>query len=78
MKKASAYAEWVNTLDKLPNERTKVLIATDNGVQTAKRITGYFGSVLWESTVDGSVRWSRSEVTHWMPLPAAPKERADP
>lgn len=63
-----ANPEWIKCSERMPEGETQVLIATEHGeIAIAKRWNG---------------RWSISclphdenlcKITHWMPLPAAPK-----
>lgn len=71
--------EWIKTTDRFPVTGSLCLIVWDNTVQT----TAYRRSGLGYNCVDGYV-WGAAhgegdaipddEVTHWQPLPAAPKE----
>ena len=60
-------SEWISVKDRVPANRAKVLICTrsKNGVRNID--IGYWG-------IDHFIHRCPAEVTHWMPLPALPKE----
>lgn len=62
---------WISIKDKLPEPRTNVLVAFDNGNTWC----------LWQDWANGDPRtcfeYGQDDVetvTHWMPMPEAPKE----
>lgn len=59
---------WIDVNERLPEENTHVIIATDDG--------HVFGCLY---TYDGWDLWEGNEVniTHWQPFPESPKERGD-
>lgn len=81
--KAQAAPEWILVEDKLPTENGNYLVCIDGDVfyLTAKWVKNHFkflarGYGLTEDFTD----WRYCEgvkVTHWMTLPAAPKEPAN-
>lgn len=56
--------EWVSVKDRLPEENTTVIVATDNGV-VFQCLYSYDGWDLWD---DNDVN-----ITHWQYLPQPPK-----
>ena len=58
--------EWVSVADKIPPDQEEVLVLTQskNGVRNVDK--GYW-------SLDHFIHRGRSEVTHWMPMPAQPK-----
>ena len=54
--------EWISVKDRLPEDGIKVLVAYNTGYVTTGR--QWFG------------KWNGEGITHWMPLPPAPKEDA--
>ena len=56
--------EWVSVKDRLPEENTTVIVATDNGV-VFQCLYSYDGWDLWD---DNDVN-----ITHWQPMPQPPK-----
>lgn len=59
--------EWISVEDRLPEDYNKYLLLLDNG-----RITiGWYHECAMQFIEDGIVVVNR--VTHWMPLPEAPK-----
>ena len=56
--------EWVSVKDKLPEENTTVIVATDNGI-VFQCLYAYDGWDLWD---DNDVN-----ITHWQPMPQPPK-----
>lgn len=56
--------EWVSVEDRLPEENTTVIVATDDGV-VFQCLYSYDGWDLWD---DNDVN-----ITHWQPMPQPPK-----
>ena len=56
--------EWVSVEDRLPEENTTVIVATDNGI-VFQCLYSYDGWDLWD---DNDVN-----ITHWQPMPKPPK-----
>lgn len=52
--------EWVSVEDRLPEENTTVIVATDNGI-VFQCLYSYDGWDLWD---DNDVN-----ITHWQPMP---------
>ena len=61
--------EWISVKDRLPEEGTKALCHLKRG-EYWKAVWDDCGDDLWS---DGEAWCSNGEVTHWMPLPPAPK-----
>lgn len=59
--------QWVRCSERLPEEGRTVLV--DGGI--ARRIGSGWVTGMEEPMF---TRWIQWDVTHWMPLPAAPKE----
>lgn len=66
--------KWIPVNERLPELRTKVLCCGERGgrfiAELAVSVFGPKNSVYWDRK-NGKLC---SKVTHWMPLPAAPKE----
>lgn len=60
--------DWISVRDRLPEDQVEVLVATrsKNGVRNIDK--GYLA-------IDHFIHRGCAEVTHWMPMPALPKER---
>ena len=56
--------EWVSVEDRLPEENTTVIVATDDGI-VFQCLYSYDGWDLWD---DNDVN-----ITHWQPMPQPPK-----
>ena len=56
--------EWVSVDDRLPEENTAVIVATDNGI-VFQCLYAYDGWDLWDG--------NEVNITHWQPLPHPPK-----
>lgn len=56
--------EWVSVKDRLPEENTTVIVATDDGI-VFQCLYSYDGWDLWD---DNDVN-----ITHWQPMPQPPK-----
>ena len=56
--------EWVSVEDRLPEENTTVIVATDNGI-VFQCLYAYDGWNLWEG--------NEVNITHWQPMPQPPK-----
>jgi hypothetical protein len=60
--------EWINTRDKLPEMIDHYLVYAKHRLGMVIFITKWEGDVFWiDDLHKGTI------VTHWMPLPAAPK-----
>ena len=73
--KAQAVPEWIPVSERLPDAGVLCIVFGLNGVinnlfeyYRPQHINGYFDSVI-----DGCVI-ELTDVTHWMPLPAAPEQ----
>ena len=65
--------EWISVKDRLPEERTEVLVYRGGYIDMMNVYT-YLGNGEWE---DSYGYWSKTEdegITYWMPLPDLPKE----
>ena len=60
--------EWISVEDRLPEETGKYLVSTKNGVVYQ---TKYYSGGKWGQKDKGK------NITHWMPLPEAPKGGAE-
>ena len=58
-------SEWISVSERLPDKQAQFLIVDDEGYMEIALWTRQFG---WFSHVN-----RRNKVTHWMPLPEAPK-----
>ena len=74
--KAQGVPQWIPVSERLPDEGVLCIVFGVNGVVNnhfeyykPTHIQGYFDSVI-----DGCVL-ELDEVTHWMPLPAAPEQQ---
>ena len=74
--KAQAVPEWIPVSERLPDDDVLCVVFGEKGVVNNQfkyykqlHINGYFDSV-----VDGCAL-ELTEVTHWMPLPAAPEQK---
>lgn len=56
--------EWISVKDRLPEENTTVIVATDDGI-VFQCLYSYDGWDLWD---DNDVN-----ITHWQPMPQPPK-----
>ena len=56
--------DWVSVKDRLPEENTTVIVATDDGI-VFQCLYSYDGWDLWD---DNDVN-----ITHWQPMPQPPK-----
>ena len=56
--------EWISVNDRLPEENTTVIVATDNGI-VFQCLYAYDGWNLWEG--------NEVNITHWQPMPQPPK-----
>ena len=56
--------EWISVKDRLPEENTTVIVATDNGI-VFQCLYAYDGWNLWEG--------NEVNITHWQPMPQPPK-----
>ena len=56
--------EWISVKDRLPEENTTVIVATDNGI-VFQCLYAYDGWNLWDG--------NEVNITHWQPMPQPPK-----
>ena len=56
---------WIPVTEKLPEDNTAVIVATDNGI-VFQCLYAYDGWDLWEG--------NEVNITHWQPMPQPPKE----
>ena len=56
--------EWISVEDRLPEENTTVIVATDNGI-VFQCLYAYDGWNLWDG--------NEVNITHWQYLPQPPK-----
>ena len=56
--------EWISVKDRLPEDNTTVIVATDNGI-VFQCLYAYDGWDLWEG--------NEVNITHWQPMPQPPK-----
>ena len=61
-------SEWLSITQELPQEEGFVLIYVDVPCQNGVVMAFWDGRSFWEHNWP----WTRNDVTHWMPLPAAP------
>ena len=59
--------QWIPVAERLPKKNTAVIAATDNGI-VFQCLYAYDGWDLWEG--------NEVNITHWMPMPEPPKEKA--
>ncbi len=75
MLRARRATGWISTKDQLPDNNTDVLILDRDGeINVARYAPQARGNFPWDSPC---YAWGADHVTHWMPLPAAPKEGTD-
>lgn len=66
--------EWISVKDRLPEERTEVLVYRGSYIGDMMNVYTYLGNGEWE---DSYGYWSRTEdegITYWMSLPEKLKE----
>jgi len=63
--------EWINVKQKLPNENEHVIVFSNNGDGICVAFRRYDIWCVFPVCYEDSGIFS---VTHWMPLPEAPKE----
>jgi len=76
---AIAQDSWTKTADALPTEETPVLILHCGKPRIGQRVwdhPGYEDTYkaywYWDDPEDDGQGWDNCDITHWMPLPAAP------
>lgn len=66
--------EWINVLNKLPDEHVNVLVHLDTGIILIGIIDSDYSWGIYYS--DGrNIEDPDRPVTHWMPLPLAPSQK---
>ncbi len=63
---------WISVKDRLPEQDDEAMSVLISGDGWHDYEVAYFGPTTWHDKYDDVVEG----VTHWMPLPAAPKEKA--
>jgi len=70
----AAVPKWVSVEERLPEKHVEVLICTED---YGKNELGFANTAVWDGS-EWIETWNRKEsipyVSHWMPLPAPPKE----
>lgn len=73
---------WTSTNSGLPPLETEVVILLGERVCLGERIMefptyeeSFVPDWYWDDPNDDGQGWERKDVTHWMPLPAAPEEK---
>ena len=64
--------EWISVSDRLPEYRIRVLAYADNG---AMFVASHYDD-WYVDTGENYYSCPLANITHWMPLPPAPKEDA--
>lgn len=67
----AAQPKWISVEERLPDEPGEVLICL-----FGKTCVAWYHKNRCFETGSGLVWWMRSDVTHWMPLPAPLKEES--
>jgi len=60
-------SEWISVKENLPDNTDHVLCCTRTKAGKQNVVIGYYMDGMWRCGMN-------SNVTHWMPLPATPKE----
>lgn len=74
----AAQPKWISVEERLPEVSDLVLVIANGKpranveLHNAVLIASYWGDEGW--IADGFDGWDKINVTHWMPLPEAPKE----
>lgn len=66
--------KWINVKDKLPEKNEDVLIYRGAYIGNLISVYTYIGHNEWEDDYGYWIRTDDEGITHWMPLPAPPKE----
>ena len=70
----AAVPHWISVEERLPEKHVEVLICTED---YEKNELGFANTAVWDGS-EWIETWNRKEsilyVSHWMPLPAPPKE----
>lgn len=81
--RAPATPQWIRVDDDLPPDETAVLIILRGEIaigelrwERPSYEEAYQPFRYWDNPHDDGKDWQWPDVTHWMPLPAAPKESA--
>lgn len=68
---AVSVPQWISVKDRTPEDNDRVIVFRPNEAE----VSAYRYSVMWGWALKTSV--SHSGITHWMPLPKAPKGEND-
>jgi hypothetical protein len=64
--------KWIPVTERLPQRNAEVLVCDTR--EDYVSVWEYMGEGLW---FGNDVIWATEDITHWMPLPEAPKEGVD-
>ena len=67
---------WISVKDRLPKERTNVLLFVKDTYCTPPYCYIATGWRLKSDWVVGITVYTNQDITHWMPLPEPPKEES--
>ena len=68
--------EWISVDERLPEEAGEYLIISKLGVVYLAPYSSRYRAFNATNDDDGD-RWRLNDITHWMPLPEAPKMKGD-
>lgn len=67
------YKEWTDIKDGLPEKYKKVRVFHEEEGSPHYRDYAEWSGKIWTSFDLNGHGWKRDNITHWMPLPPAPK-----
>ena len=65
--------EWISVDERLPDVLQEVLVYRGNHIGNLINAYTYVGGDMWEDEYGFGCRREDEGITHWMPLPEAPK-----